>query len=230
MQLRTFILNRKPIPEAAISDVNKLLHYTTLPNLTRWRLDEFRYTSKISCRHIVSCRWHHRHKGKQDACYAWSSSFNPSIPAQLGYTSSTMALDSYSYIAHFLIPHAFAKQTWKKSNPHHTFPLKSTTTRTKLQNCFQMATKSQQQFPQKLTQLAKSRVDIDYETLNRRDRLTISAEKLWPQKLPKNTLALPTQNKSGKELASYEDWLEVGIAQTLRGEGMVANCVAARSR
>jgi hypothetical protein len=94
-----------------------------------------------------------------------------------------------------------------------------------------MATKSQQQFLRKLKQLVKSRIDRDFETLNRRDRLTASIERLWPKKSPKNTsLALPIQNECSKDLSGFEDWWEV--AQTLRGEGKEAmqNCVAARDR
>ena len=119
------------------------------------------------------------------------------------------------------------------------FPLKSTTTRPKLRNCFQMATKSQQQFLRKLKQLTKSRVDRDCETLNGRDRLTASVERLWPQKKSEEYIGTSNTEEvqqgldqlrrlvgSCTNLASGRDGCELrGCEEQIDGKGAGASVV-----
>ena len=127
-----------------------------------------------------------------------------------------------------LIPHAFAKYTWKESSAHRTFPLKSTTTtRTKFPNGNQeptaisakVETTCEEQGRQRLRNPEQER-QID----------CLWREILATKKSPKNTWALPIQNECNKDLTGFEDWW--GVAQTLRGEGKEAkqNCAAVRDR
>jgi hypothetical protein len=93
---------------------------------------------------------------------------------------------------------------------------------------FEIASKWQQKFLRKLKQLTKSRVDRDCGNLNRRDRPTASVERHWPQK--KSEEYIGTSNPEQVQQGLDQLRRLVGVAQTLRAEGMVANCVAARSR
>lgn len=54
--------------------------------------------------------------------------------------------------------------------------------------------------------------------------MTASVERLWPQKPPKNTLALPFQNElCSKDLTGFEDWLELHKPREGEGEEAMQN-------